>query len=170
MLNRVRLSAVVIAACVLTAPAVRAQSNEGGMAQDRVEEKKIRESFGVMTKAWNSHDTVAMGALWAIDGDHHEPDGAVAKGRDAVTVLFKRQHEAVFKHSKLDLSIADVWFVSETVALVDGGYEVSGARLPDGTPIPSRRGHLTAVLLRERDKWNIVASRLMVPTELPYKQ
>jgi hypothetical protein len=52
---------------------------------------------------------------------------------------------------------------------VDGGYALSGARMPDGKELPERRGHLTAVLLAEGGQWPIAASRLMIPTELPYK-
>jgi hypothetical protein len=39
----------------------------------------------------------------------------------------------------------------------------------DGTPIPPREGLLTSVLLQEKSTWSIFASRLMIPTALPYK-
>jgi len=147
-----------------------APSNEGGLASDIANEQLIRGLYENFVAAWNRHDVATLAGMWAIDGDHLEPDGTVAKGRDAVRALLTREHESVFAKTRLNLSLADVWFVSENVALVDGGYEVTGIRTPDGVELPARRGHLTSVLIHEQGKWWIAASRLMIPTELPYKK
>lgn len=147
-----------------------APSNEGGLAGDVANERVIREIYDNFVQAWNRHDVAALAAMWAIDGDHFEPDGTVAKGRDAVQKVMGRAHSTVFAKTRLNLSVADVWFISEGVALVDGGYEISGIQTPDGKALPSRRGHLTAVLIHEQGKWWIAASRLMIPTDLPYKK
>ena len=148
----------------------RSQSNTGGAAGDVKSEKVVRESYARFADAWNRHDVEALGKMYAVDGDHIEPDGNHVDGRAAVTMLFKRQHESVFKQTRLMLNIADVWFITEDVALVDGGYAISGIRTPDGAEVPERRGHLTSILLREGGTWVIAASRLMIPTELPYKK
>jgi uncharacterized protein (TIGR02246 family) len=145
-------------------------SNEGGLAGDVANEKLVRDLYDRFVAAWNRHDPATMAGMWSIDGDHLEPDGTVAKGRDAVRALLTREHQTVFAKSHLSLSVADVWFVAQNVALVDGGYEVTGIRTPDGVDLPARRGHLTSVLLHEQGKWWIAASRLMIPTELPYKK
>jgi uncharacterized protein (TIGR02246 family) len=145
-------------------------SNVGGAATDLENEKVIRKLYANFVAKWNAHDTDALAKMWALDGDHLEPDGTMVKGRPAVAELLERQHETVFAHTALSLTIADVWFVSDTVALVDGGYGITGIRTPDGAEVPKRSGHLTAVLLKEQDQWWIAASRLMVPTTLPYKK
>jgi uncharacterized protein (TIGR02246 family) len=162
--------AIGISLLATVPPFAGAQSNEGGIASDIANEKAVRALYEAFVKAWNSHDYMALADIWAIDGDHMEPDGTVAKSREAVAGLFKRGHEGPFKNARLQLSIADVWFVSADVALVDGGYAVSGVRTADGVELPERRGHLTSVLLKEQGKWWITASRLMIPTELPYKK
>ena len=169
---RPRIAILVVALVLLSlAPfPVRGQSNRGGAAIDLKNEKVVRDQYDRFVAAWNRHDAAALGAMYTIDGDHLEPDGNHVDGRDAVTLLFKRQHESVFKQTRLMLNIADVWFVTDDVALVDGGYAISGIRDLEGVEIPERRGHLTSVLLREGGTWRIAASRLMVPTELPYKK
>lgn len=164
------LAGVTFVLMVAVPPLALAQSNEGGIASDIANEKAVRALFTQFVQAWNRHDYAALADMWAIDGDHMEPDGAVAKGRTAVATLYKRQHEGPFQHTSLQLSIADVWFVGSDIALVDGGYAISGIRTPDGTELPERRGHLTCVLLNEQGKWSIIATRLMIPTELPYKK
>jgi uncharacterized protein (TIGR02246 family) len=157
-------------AMTATARIAGAQSNEGSIRSDLVNEGTIRKLYAAFTAAWNKHDATAMGKMWAIDGDHLEPDGHLAKGRDAVTKLFAAQHSSVFKDTKLTLTLEDVWFITGDVALIDGSYEVVGAKLPDGKEIPPRKGHLTSVLMKEQDTWWIAASRLMIPTHLPYKK
>lgn len=141
----------------------------GGTAADVASEKAIRDLYTDFVMAWNKHDVKAISSRWAIDGDHVEPDGTIAKSRDEVTVLLTKQHDGVFKDSKLTLAVRDVWMISDTVALVDGTYELAGAKLPDGTPVPTRKGLLTSVLIKEKSTWSIAASRLMIPTSLPYK-
>jgi uncharacterized protein (TIGR02246 family) len=145
------------------------KSDAGKLKSDIVNEEAIRTLYEQFTAAWNKHDVPAMTSHWAEDGDHVEPDGQVAKGRDQVTELFKKQHASIFKDSHLTLKIDAVWFITADVALIDGTYELSGVVLPDGTQIPTRKGLLSTNLLYEQGRWWIAASRLMIPSVLPYK-
>ena len=166
------LITVATACClvlVLLAPHAWTASNEGGISTDLKNEKLVRAMYEDLIDAWNRHDIPAVAKLWAIDGDHLEPDGTVAKGRDAVAKLFTRQHETVFKESVLDMNLQDVWFHGDNLAIVDGNYELKGAKLPNGAELSPRRGHFTSVLLYEDGRWQVAASRLMIPTALPYK-
>jgi uncharacterized protein (TIGR02246 family) len=161
--------AVTGLALMLGAPSAWGASNEGGISADLKNEKLVRQMYEDLADAWNRHDVQALAAMWAIDGDHLEPDGTRAKGRDAVTKLFRRQHDTVFKETSLDMNIEDVWFHGDNLAIVDGTYALAGARTPNGTELPTRRGHFTAVLLYEEGRWWVAASRLMIPAPLPYK-
>jgi len=169
MIDRRTVGALLVAAVLALPGTAVPMSNVGGAETDVKNEKMIRARYDQFVEAWNRHDVEGLAGMYAIDGDHREPDGAEADGRDAVALLFKRQHDSVFNQSRLMLNIADIWFVTREVALVDGGYALSGARTPDGKELPERRGHLTAVVLFEDGQWWIAASRLMIPTELPYK-
>ena len=170
-MKRLSLAIVVGLAGAFALPAVtHAQSNVASIQYDQKEEKKIRELYNKFEDSWNNHKIDPMAEMWALDGDHREPDGHLAKGREEVRALFKKQHETVFKTTNLDLSITSVWFITADVALVDGDYSVVGIVTPDGTAIPARNGHLTAILLKVGETWEIAASRLMIPTVLPYKK
>ncbi|HXC50817.1 MAG TPA: SgcJ/EcaC family oxidoreductase [Candidatus Limnocylindrales bacterium] len=140
----------------------------GGTTRDVKSQDAIRKLYSEFETEWNKHDVAKMAQHWAIDGDHVEPDGTMAKGRDEVTALLTKQHASVFKNSTLKLTVKSVWIMSDTVALVDGTYELSGAVRPDGEAVPTREGKLTSVLLLDKT-WQIAASRLMIPTALPYK-
>ncbi len=141
-----------------------------GTVVDVANEKQIRKLYENFTAAWNSHEASVMGPMYTIDADHIEPDGTVAKGRLEVGELLVKQHATVFKDTQLELTVETVWFIRGDVALVDGTYSISGIRGLDGNEIPARGGHLTSVLIKEREKWGIAASRLMIPTGLPYKK
>ena len=163
------LAWTIVLACAMAAHAGR-MSNVGGAATDLENEKTIRQLYADFVTTWNKHDAAGLAKMWALDGDHLEPDGTMVKGRKAVTEHLAAQHKTVFADTVLSLTISDVWFVTDTVALVDGGYGISGIRAPDGRELPKRSGLLTAILLKENGQWWIAASRLMIPTTLPYKK
>lgn len=151
------------------APEAHAFGLGGGTKADVDAEKSIRDLYLEFVKDWNVHDVTKLSARWSIDGDHVEPDGSRARGRDEVTAMLTRQHAGVFKDTTLVLTVKTVFMISDNVALVDGTYQLTGAVLPDGSAIPPRQGLLTSVLLKEKNTWSIFASRLMIPMQLPYK-
>jgi uncharacterized protein (TIGR02246 family) len=158
-------------AAVATAeqPANTPRPGAGGPRSDLENDAKIRDLYGRFESAWNKHDAVALAEMWTIDGDHREPDGRIAKGRDEVQMLFAEEHATVFKDSQLDLDVQTVWFITADVALVDGEYRLAGVAGPDGKPLPARKGHLSSVLLQERGQWWVAASRLMIPVPLVWR-
>ena len=169
MRNLLLAAALIVGFTAAGAMAKEPASNIGGMHQDEVNETTIRALYVAFADAWNKHDTAALAAMWALDGDHIEPDGRHADGRGAILDLLTKQHGSVFKTTVLTLGIDDVWFITGDVALVDGTYAISGIVAPDGTPIPPRKGLITSVLMNEGGKWWIAASRLMIPAELPWR-
>ncbi len=170
-MKRLAWSGSVIAVVLLcSAAGAEVQSNISSIRPDQINEAAIRKLYADFTAAWNRHDVPAMADMWTIDGDHLDPDGRMAKGRDEIKALLTKQHTGVFKDTTLDLDIDAVWFVTGDVALVDGTYALIGARDPKGNELPVRKGHLTSILLKEHGTWNIAASRLMIPAPLPWRE
>jgi uncharacterized protein (TIGR02246 family) len=152
-------------------PAGTPRAGAGGPRTDLENDTKIRELYKEFVDAWNRHDFEALKALWTIDGDHQEPDGTVAKGREDVGKLFAKEHMTVFKNSQIRLTIHSVWFLSADVALVEGSYELAGVQDQHGKDIPPRQGRLTSVLLNEPDVgWRVAASRSMIPVPLVWRE
>ncbi len=161
---------VCMAARAIAADSPTLASDAGRLKSDVVNEAATRKLYEQFVAAWNKHDVAAMADMWLEDGDHVEPDGHVAKTRPQVAELLKQEHASVFKSSHLTLTIDTVWFMTSDVALGDGTYEISGIVSPDGKQIPPRKGRFSTIFMYERSRWWIAASRLMVPTTLPYKQ
>lgn len=133
-------------------------------------ETEVRERYAEFTAAFNRHDAAAMAALWSPQGDHYEPDGSFAEGREAVQKLFEAEHRTGFREATITLDIDSVWMISPTVALVNGFYAVQGVRDPAGNEVAIRRGHLTSVLVREDDQWWVAASRATIAVPLPWRK
>ena len=167
--------ALVTPALADTTPAGAAKSKPkeipgvGGPRTDIENEAAIRKLYAEYTAAWNRHDAKAMASFWTIDGDYMEPDGRHAKGQTEVEKLFTQEQQTVFKDSTLALTIETVWFVTADVAMVDGKYDLSGVRDLEGKQLPTRSGHLTAILLREDGSWKVAAGRAMIPVPLVYR-
>ena len=161
--------ALACAAATATAQAPAAKSDAGKLKSDVVNEEAIRKLYAQFVTAWNKHDAKAMTAMWVEDGDDVEPDGTAAKGRGELEKLFTMEHNSVMKKTKLTLNIDSVWFIAANVALVDGTYDLQGVVAPDCKELPPRKGRLSSILLQERDKWWIAASRLMIPEKLPWR-
>lgn len=142
----------------------------GGPQSDLENEAAIRKLYAEYTAAWNRHDPKAMASFWSIDGDYMEPDGRHPKGQAEVEKLFTQEQQTVFKDSTLALTIETVWFITQDVAMVDGKYDLSGVRDLEGKQLPTRSGHLSAVLLREDGTWKVAAGRAMIPVSLIYRE
>ena len=167
---------VMVAALLCVAGTVGAQSGTprarpgaGGPRSDLVNDEAIRKLYADFTAAWNAHDAHKLASFYTIDGDTVEPDGVAAKGRDEVERHFADEHAAAFKSTEIKLTVNTVWFISADVALVDGTYAVLGAVDPNGEPLPTRKGLLTSVLLKEHGSWYVAASRSMIPIPLPWR-
>jgi uncharacterized protein (TIGR02246 family) len=167
----------IIAALIGSATMVAAQAptrtprpGVGGPRTDLQHDTEIRHLFGNFVAAWNHHDPKALAAMWTIDGDHMEPDGKHPRGRAEVGKLLEMEHASVFKNSKLSLDVNTIWFITADVALADADYTLENVVDQAGKPVPTRKGHITAVLLDENNQWHVAASRAMIPVPLVWRQ
>jgi len=133
-------------------------------------ESEIRKRYEEFTAAFNRHDTAAMAAMYAPQGDHYEPDGSFAEGRPAVAQMFAAEHASGFENATIDLKITAVWMITPNVALVNGVYAVTNVRDGQGNAIAIRKGNLTSVMLLEDGQWWVAASRATIPVPLPWRK
>lgn len=132
-------------------------------------EAEIRKRYEEFVAAFNAHDAKGMAALWSRQGDHYEPDGSFAEGREAVARMFAQEHETAFRNATITLTIHSVWMVTPAVGLVNGTYEVEGVTDRQGNSMAIRRGLLTSVLVKEDNQWWVAASRATIPVPVPWR-
>ncbi len=78
--------------------------------------------------------------------------------------LFAEQWSGVYKGTKLAHTVTSVRFLRRDVAIVDGGFELSGMRDSSGKMLSARSGLSTIVAVKKGDRWYVAALRGMVPS------
>jgi len=109
-----------------------------------MDENAIRNLFKEFETAFNRHDPNAIASCWTEDCDHIDPDGAEAKGRAEMQRLATEKHNSVFRGSNIKVNIQRVRELSPDIVQVDGTWELSNARTPDGRTIATMPGRCSA--------------------------
>ncbi len=118
------------------------------------DEEAIRATADAFTKAFNSYDAKALGALWTADADYTDENGQAYHGRAEIekgyAELFKQHPDLTIK-----LEVQSVRVLNPTTALEDG----RSALVAQGQIISQAR--YTAVHVKENGKWLLSAVRDM---------
>ena len=126
------------------------------------DERTIRKMADEYNHAWATMYAQGVASLWAADGDIVHPDASTERGRIAIqqnrTEQFMRKE---FSGSKHALTFGNVRCLTADVAVVDGKWELRGARDRTGNPIPRAEGLLTVVMKRDGG-WQFQAFRYTV--------
>ena len=108
---------------------------------------------------WSNADAAGLSELFTEDADLVIPSGVVATGRTAIRAFYQSAFANGYAGSTSGASIARTRQLSSRIAVVDAVWFITGARTPSGSPAPSERGILTAVLRLDDDGWHITALR-----------
>lgn len=137
--------------CVMTAASALALASGGGP-----DFQKLLDEFSA---AWTRHDTAAMAAMWAKDGDLINPQGVWARGRSEVARFLAVEHAGKMKGTSYRGTVTSTRFLSEDLALIDWAAVVTGIRAPDGCELPPLRHHVSAVFTKELGRWRVASGR-----------
>jgi uncharacterized protein (TIGR02246 family) len=127
-----------------------------GQAEDEASIRKFGLDFAA---AWNKHDSKAMAAFWAEDGDLINPFGRAAKGRAEVEKLFHDEQAGPMAGTTYATTLSSVRFLTPDVALSDWEIVVTGMRGPDGSAGAPFKPHVFIVLARKGGQWLTAAAR-----------
>jgi uncharacterized protein (TIGR02246 family) len=110
------------------------------------DEALLREGSRAFEAAFNKGDAKAIAALWAEDGDYHDEDGEIYKGRDAIAKVYL-QFFAANPESKIRIVIDSLRLVNDSAAIEDGR---SIATTSSGAPAISK---YSVVHVKAGGKW-----------------
>jgi len=151
----------VVCAALAAAGAGRAESDT--KAAFAADEKAVGKVAADWSDAWNRHDAEGMASLFSERGDLINPIGDVAKGRPQILKLFQGEHSGRLKQSKMALTCEPARFFDANVASVDCDSALEGLAGPESPPM--LHGHVTAVVIRDGERWSIASFRAMVPRQ-----
>ena len=125
----------------------------------RADEASIRAAMSGLVDAWNRHDMEAFAAGFAEDADFVNAIGLYWRGRAEILKEHQALHATRMKDSHLTVAETTVRFLRPEVATVHIRWELTGDTGLEGKPLPTRRGMMTQVLVKTRDKWLIAVSQ-----------
>ena len=149
-----RAAAVFALILALSVPGVaRGQASAG------TDEAAVRRVVQQHDQTRTSGDWKGVGALFTEDGATLTSAGEWRRGRGQIEKGGAAAAAGVYKGAKYSTTVDSVRMLAPTVAIADGTFQISNIE-GSGT----RKGHITYVLVRSGDRWQIAAVRSMVPT------
>jgi uncharacterized protein (TIGR02246 family) len=130
----------------------------------------VRSTVMGFSTAWNHHDMVAFGKLFAVDADFVNVGGVWWQGRQQIQLNHayshgtipensipegNPSHYAIFKHSTMTFVHIKVRFLRKDVAVAHVNWKLLG----DTRTSNSRHGVLTFVLTRQKGGWLIAVAQ-----------
>lgn len=112
---------------------------------------------------WFHKDAWKLSLLWIPTGDVGHPDGQIEKPRE--TIRYNRARlfaTREYKNSRHPMKVGPISFLDESVAVVDGLWEMTGMVSPQNRPVPGPKGPFTMVVTRAEGGWQIAAYRYML--------
>jgi uncharacterized protein (TIGR02246 family) len=104
---------------------------------------------------WNAHDAHMFGTAFAEDADFTNWRGVSVSGRDNIEQLHAQVFQKLFMHSHETAAVKKIRFLKPDIAVVDVGWEMTGAVSAEGVPIPYRTGLLALVCTSSAGRWVI---------------
>jgi creatinine amidohydrolase len=127
------------------------------------DERAIRGFEGAFTVAWTNQDAVRIASLWTTDGDMVHPDGLTERSPQVIrqnrAYLFARPE---YRRSRHPLTLGNVRCIADTVAIVDGKWELRDVVDAKSQPVPTITGLLTLVMKKGPGGWSIDAWRYTI--------
>jgi uncharacterized protein (TIGR02246 family) len=109
--------------------------------------------------AWSASDSNALSLLFAPDADLINPWGTHAVGRDEIRAFYAGAFSMGYAGSKGEGDVVSVRALSDGMAVIDGRWQITGAKNEDGTPRADEKGILVAIIGKRGGDWAIVALR-----------
>jgi uncharacterized protein (TIGR02246 family) len=145
----------------------------GGMhlaaaAQQDADSTAIAKAIQSYMDSWNTHDVHAVALLYAVDCDFVNNFGDVTHGRDGMEKTFGPFMTGPYSATVQTGTIRSVRFLKPDVAAVDVDWEMTGAKNPDGSPRPTRKGIHSLIMTRQSDgTWLITVMHVHEFTNTP---
>jgi uncharacterized protein (TIGR02246 family) len=142
------------------APAEEAPAPETAPMSD---EDQIRTRTDEFEQAVSAGDAKTIGTMFVEDSDLVDQAGGMHHGRAAIEDRYQKLFDGAYKGAQANLEITSIRFVRPDVAVIDGTYDLSAIKSPDGVALDAIRGMFTNIFVKANGEWRIHCSRPMVP-------
>lgn len=154
-------------AALMCGIATAAQNSAAGGAQDG-DRAGIAKAVQTYMDEWNKHNVHAVAMTYTEDCDFVNNFGTLTHGRAGMEAVFGPFMTGVYSETHQTGTIRTVRFLKPDVAAVDVDWEMTGAKNPDGSPRPTRKGLHSLVMTKQSDgTWLIAVMHVHEFTNTP---
>jgi uncharacterized protein (TIGR02246 family) len=108
---------------------------------------------------FNKGDAKAMSAFFTDDATLVNPAGKSAKGPADIERVIADDVATILKGATMEMKVVSFRAVGKDAAFVELEHSVTGAKTPDGKPMPPMTFHVPALLLKKGKAWMIAEAR-----------
>ena len=123
------------------------------------EEADVRAVGQRAIDTWNAHDMKAFAELYTEDAEFVNVYGMWWTGRPRIQSEHEATHATVFRNSRLSAKEIRVKFLRPDVASLHMRWDLTGLALPNGQPLPDRKGVLVYIVVKQRGEWRIAVGQ-----------
>jgi uncharacterized protein (TIGR02246 family) len=118
--------------------------------------------------SWNRHDVHAVALTYTEDTDFVNNFGTLTHGRAGMEATFGPFMSGAYSETHQTGSIRTIRFLKPDVAAVDVDWEMTGAKNPDGSVRPTRKGIHSLIMTKQSDgSWLIAMMHVHEFTNTP---
>jgi uncharacterized protein (TIGR02246 family) len=128
------------------------------------DEQLIQGILQQLETAWNRYDSVGFAAAFAEDANFIHIFGGQLDGRAAIEAAHRYIFETIYRGSHASFALRSMRFVRPDVAVV---FSVAQVKFKEGNEAREMQTRPTLVVVKEQDKWQIVAFQNTKVSEVP---
>ncbi len=152
----------------LIAPLGAKAGDDHAPAWQAKESAAIEKTVQGYMDSWNKHDLQAVLIWQTEDTDFTNAFGNHYHGRAEMEKTFAPMLAGVYSETHQTGKIRSIRFFGRDVASVDIDWEMTGAKNPDGSMRPTRRGLHNCLMTRQKDgRWLIAVMHVTEFTNTP---
>jgi uncharacterized protein (TIGR02246 family) len=114
--------------------------------------------------AWNRYDSVGFAAVFAEDANFIHIFGGQLDGRSAIEAAHQNIFETIYRGSHVSFVLRSIRFLRPDVAVV---FARAHVKFKEGNEAREIETRPTFVVLKEQDRWQIVAFQNTKISEVP---
>lgn len=150
--------AIVLLAAPLAIGLARAAADTPGNSGGPEDEAAIKQVVAGFSGGWNSHDAHAMCSSLADDVQWVSWRGDVSHSRKQVEDDHAALFSGLYKNSHRTDAVKAIRFLAPDLASVDNYWNMTGAKMRDGSDWPYRAGYVNFLMAKRGGRWVIIVS------------
>jgi uncharacterized protein (TIGR02246 family) len=123
------------------------------------DEDAVKARVAEFIALFNKGDAKALSAFFTDDATLVNPAGKSGKGPAEIEKIMADDSATILKGATMEMKVVSFRAVGKDAAFVELEHDVTGAKTPDGKPMPPLTFHVPALLLKKSKVWMIAEAR-----------